>query len=110
MNHWYAAYTRPAYELKAQKHLAFQQFETYLPIFRKKYIWRGRIEHESRPLFPRYIFIQMDTERDRWRNILTTIGIISLVLSGDSPAPISVNIIEAIKASITMTITVAITV
>jgi transcriptional antiterminator RfaH len=53
------------------------------------------------PLFPRYLFVALDLERDRWRTINGTRGVTSLVMHGSLPAPVRSGVIETLLASST---------
>lgn len=93
---WHVAFTQPNAEVRAAMHLANQDFPVYLPRFMKRRrIGRREIRSPS-PLFPRYLFVGVDVERQRWRSINGTVGVSRLVCQGDCPAPIDASLIEAI--------------
>lgn len=50
-----------------------------------------------RPLFPRYLFVGLDLSEMRWRPILSTPGVASLVRVGDEPAVVAIDVIEALR-------------
>jgi transcription antitermination factor NusG len=50
------------------------------------------------PLFPGYLFVSLDTSRDRWRSINGTIGVTRIITNGDSPVPVPRGVVEAIQA------------
>ena len=49
------------------------------------------------PLFPRYLFVAVDTAVQRWRSIYSTIGVASLVRRGDEPSAVPSDVIEALR-------------
>ena len=49
-------------------------------------------------LFPRYLFVGIDLNAQRWRSIFSTIGVSRLVCQGELPTPISEDIIDALRA------------
>src|SRR5262245_51476055 len=51
---WYVAYTQPHREARAQAHLVFQGFRTFLPHNRKTVRHARKLRTVSSPLFPRY--------------------------------------------------------
>jgi transcriptional antiterminator RfaH len=49
-------------------------------------------------LFPRYLFVTFDVERDRWRSVQSTFGVSNLVRIGDKPVPLPDMVIDEIRA------------
>jgi len=98
MNNWFVAHTQPRAELLAKSHLERQDFTVYLPRYLKQRRHARRVDLVHDPLFPRYIFIHMDTALARWRSIQSTVGIQYLVCNGDAPAPVPGGIIDEIRA------------
>src|SRR5690606_4437557 len=98
MIRWYAAYTQPQAETRAARELRQQGFDAFLPLCRRLRRHARRTETVLRPLFPRYLFLAMDVERQRWRSVNGTRGVAQLVRQGDRPAPIPSGIIEALRA------------
>lgn len=95
---WYVVQSQPNAELKAVAHLDRQGFTTYLPRYLKRRRHARRVEHVPAPLFPRYLFVGMDMAAQRWRSIFSTVGVSRLVCSGDTPQPVSDQIIAALRA------------
>jgi transcriptional antiterminator RfaH len=95
--HWYVVQTHPNSEAKAEAHLRRQGFETYLPRYLKYRRHARRIDEIHMPLFPRYLFVAIDTARQRWRAIHSTLGVSRLVSFGDAPVPLRPCIIEQLK-------------
>jgi transcriptional antiterminator RfaH len=96
--HWYVVHTHPHAEAKAEAHLRRQGFKTYLPRYRRSLRHARRSEVVFAPLFPRYIFVAMDTARQRWRAIQSTLGVSRLVSFGETPATLKDRVIEQIKS------------
>jgi transcriptional antiterminator RfaH len=95
---WFAVQTMPRAEDKARSHLVRQNYETYLPRLRKKRRHARRVETVLRPLFPGYLFVRFDPERDAWRAINSTVGVTRLVGFGDAPVPVSDRVIEGLRS------------
>jgi transcriptional antiterminator RfaH len=95
--HWYAIYTRPHEETKALQHLLRQGYSAYLPRYRTRISHARRHQTVLRPLFPRYLFAGIDRESMRWRPILSTVGVVDIVRTGDEPAPVPSEIVAAIR-------------
>ena len=94
---WYVVQTQAHAEGKAAVHLARQGFETYLPRYLKRRRHARRIETVSAALFPRYLFVSIDVETQRWRSVSSTVGVSHLICNGDQPTPVSEGVILALK-------------
>jgi transcriptional antiterminator RfaH len=95
---WYVAQTQPNAETKALVNLQHQGFVTYLPRYLKRRRHARRVELVSAPLFPRYLFVQIDTATQRWRSIYSTFGVSRLVGHSDMPEPVAEKVIAALKS------------
>jgi transcriptional antiterminator RfaH len=94
---WYVAQTHVHGESKATFHLQRQRFQVYLPRYLKKRRHARRVDTVAAPLFPRYLFVSVDTANQSWHSIRSTIGITRLVTRGDVPAAVPQAIIEGLK-------------
>jgi transcriptional antiterminator RfaH len=97
---WYVAQTHAREEMKALANLQRQGFGVFLPCYRKRRRHARRIDHVRAPLFPRYLFVQMDVARARWRAVSSTVGVTHLVCHGDRPTPVPHGIVEGIRARV----------
>src|SRR5215210_7146750 len=79
---WYLVYAKPRQESVAQTNLVRQGYETYLPLVRQTVKRQGRRVTVVGPMFPRYLFIRLDTQSDNWAPIRSTLGVVSLVRFG----------------------------
>jgi transcriptional antiterminator RfaH len=95
---WYVVQSQPNAENKAIVHLARQGFATYLPRYLKRRRHARRVDTVAAPLFPRYFFVEIDMDAQRWRSIYSTVGVSRLVCNGDQPAPVSNEIVSALRA------------
>ena len=94
---WFVAQSHVHAESKAAMHLGRQDFEVYLPRYRKQRRHARRIDVVAAPLFPRYLFVSIDLGAQRWHSIQSTIGITRLVGNGDEPGMVSPEIIEGLR-------------
>jgi transcriptional antiterminator RfaH len=94
---WYVVQTQPHAETKAMGHLIRQDFGVYLPRYLKRRRHARRVETVAAPLFPRYLFVTVDMETQRWRSIHSTTGVARLVCNGDDPAPVSPDVVAALQ-------------
>jgi transcriptional antiterminator RfaH len=96
-NRWYVVHTHPQHESRADVNLRRQGFTTYFPCYLRTRRHARRTDAVTRALFPRYLFVNMDIARDRWRAIQSTYGVSSLVAAGDEPLPVPTEIVEEIR-------------
>ena len=97
MLQWFVARTKTNAEKSVAWHLRNQGFEAYIPRYSKQVRHARKTEIVLRPLFPGYVFVQMDVERQRWRAVNSTFGVISLVQFGDGPKPVDTAIIDVLR-------------
>ncbi len=95
---WYLVYTKPRQEEVAQTNLVRQGYGVYLPHVREARKRQGRRTMVVEPLFPRYLFIHLDTHTDNWGPIRSTLGVASLVRFGQEPARIPDELVDFLKA------------
>jgi len=94
--HWYAVQCQPNRERTAAFHLTNQGFSVFLPLREKTRRHARRIDTVRVPLFPGYLFVCLDLNRDRWRSVGGTVGVVRLVMHGDRPSPAPRGIVEAL--------------
>ncbi len=95
---WFAVYSLPHREAGAQRQLENQDFHTFLPRCLKARRHARRLETILAPVFPRYLFVVLDLDRDRWRSVNGTFGVARLVMTGDRPLPAPHGVVEALIA------------
>jgi transcriptional antiterminator RfaH len=96
---WYAVHTLPFAEKRAQAQLENQGFLTFLPKRRKTIRHARKLSTVVAPFFPRYLFVVLDLNRDRWRSVNGTFGVSRLVMGGDLPCPAPPGIVETMVAA-----------
>jgi transcriptional antiterminator RfaH len=95
---WYVVQTQANAETKAVAHLGRQGFATYLPRYLKRRRHARRVDTAAAPLFPRYLFVKIDTSIQRWRSIYSTVGVSRLVSNGDCPVAVPDTVIDALRS------------
>ena len=98
---WYVVHSQPCREFKAQFQLQRQGFRTFLPRFAKTTRHARKLSTVSAALFPRYLFVALDLERDRWRCVSGTFGVAGLVMGKELPTAVPVGIVEGLVAACT---------
>jgi len=92
---WYALYTRPRFEKKAEKYIHERGINCYLPLVRTLRQWSDRKKWVELPLFSSYIFVQTDLSIQHI--ILNAPGVIRFVSFEGRPVIIPEKQIENIK-------------
>ena len=94
---WYLVYTKPRAENTGMNNIRNQGYEAFFPqiIFEKPGSKKEKLKIE--PMFPRYLFIKLNKEKDNWITIKSTVGISHLVLFGNELAKVPNQAIETLK-------------
>jgi transcriptional antiterminator RfaH len=95
---WYVVHTRPRMEAVAEANLAAQGFEAFLPAIFKTVRHARKFRTVRAAFFPRYLFVRLDLERQRWRSVAGTIGVAHFVMEGERPKPALGGIVEDLIA------------
>jgi transcription elongation factor/antiterminator RfaH len=94
---WFLAHTHPKSECRAELHLRAQGFRIYLPQIQKTVRHARQLKAVRAPLFPRYLFVILNLERDRWLSVRSTVGVSRLLTTQDGcPVPVPVGIVESL--------------
>ena len=84
---WHVAYTKPLQEKKALFNLTQQNFKAFFPQYQKRCRHARRVQMRSYPLFPRYLFVQLN-QNASWHAISSTRGISYLLTDPGTSKPI----------------------
>ena len=100
MSNWYLVHTKIRQESVAQENLERQGFECFLPLIHVEKLRRGQLQVVREALFPRYLFIRLDTGVDApsWGPIRSTLGVSRLVTFGHIPAKVDDDLITHLRA------------
>jgi len=94
---WYLVFAKPNHENIAKLNLDRQGFLTYLPLLQQHKRKRNLYKLITEPLFPRYLFIYLNSEIDDWSKIRSTRGCVSLVRFGAFPARVPRLLVERLQ-------------
>ncbi|PKR54573.1 transcription termination/antitermination protein NusG [Thalassospira marina] len=97
MNNWFVVNTAPHQEARAQLNLHRQGYETWLPVFSKTRRHARKTETVKAALFPGYIFLTLDLERDVWTPINGTFGVRRLVMQNGKPAALPARFAQDLR-------------
>ena len=92
---WVLIYTKPKQEKKANENLQKQGFKTFLPLISTS---NNKSDIKSQvPVFPRYIFVQINLGLDNWASINSSYGVSHIVMFGETFTSVSPSIIRLIQ-------------
>lgn len=95
---WYCVRTKQAQERKAAINLASQGFHVFFPLQTVTISHAGQIQRAPRPLFPRYVFVEIDVALELHGPIKSTRGCVRLLCNlGGDPQAIPDKVIEDIR-------------
>src|SRR5579872_1619706 len=92
--HWYVAIARQGKEYLAKRELENQSFIVYLLLYIAEWAKKPRIK----PLLPSYLFVKLAEENGRWRSMLSTYGVRTVLCSNDKPQAVAAWVIDEIQA------------
>lgn len=97
---WYLVHTKPRQESTALTHLTRQGYTCYLPEMRVERIRQRKLLVCTEPLFPRYLFVQLDAsgKGKSWTPIRSTLGVSQLVHFGNRPATLPEQLIHVLRS------------
>ncbi len=96
MSDWYVLQTKVRSEAVAAHNLGNQNFMTFLPMLRAQRHIRGRWQSMYEPLFPGYLFIELDLEKQNTAPIRSTRGVVRLVRLGATLQPFPESLLHAL--------------
>ncbi|TLP78391.1 transcription/translation regulatory transformer protein RfaH [Pseudomonas nitroreducens] len=95
---WYLVQCKPRQDLRALANLRQQHYECLLPMRQVERISQGTLQLRSEPLFPGYLFIELDTLQDNWMPIRSTRGVSQIVRFDSQPLPVPSTVIEGVRS------------
>ncbi len=97
---WYALQHKPAQGDRALTHLQNQDIACFYPKITVEKIRAGKRTKKLEPLFPGYLFVNLERTDPMWAKLRSTRGVLRIVGFANKPAPISDDVIRHIKASL----------
>lgn len=96
---WYLVHTKPRQEDIALANLERQGYECYLPQMRIERVRRRKAEIATEPMFPRYLFIRLDSSDQgiSWSPIRSTLGVSQLVHFGAQAAKVDDTLVDLLR-------------
>ena len=93
---WYVVQTHQHSENLAERHLAAQNFRTYLPKRQRTVRHARSTATVCGAYFECYLFVSLDIQRQRWYPINSTVGVRKLITRGSVPVPAPHGVVETL--------------
>lgn len=94
---WFLVLTKPSSEEVARANLERQGYAVYHPRLLRPSLYRGRWTNRIVSLFPRYLFVRLDTSWQALTPVRSTLGIADVVRFGSEPAVVPDRIVEDLR-------------
>lgn len=97
---WYALQHKPAQGDRALENLQNQDIACFYPKITVEKIKAGKRTRKLEPLFPGYLFVNLEQTDPMWSKLRSTRGVLRVVGFANKPAPIADDVIEHIRGSL----------
>ena len=94
---WFLVQCKPKQDFRALENLQRQGYGCLLPLHKVERLQKGQWQALEEPLFPGYLFIELDTLLDNWMPIRSTRGVSQIVRFGETPLPVPGTIIDYLR-------------
>jgi transcriptional antiterminator RfaH len=94
---WLVVQTKPKQEDAAELNLSRQGYRVFLPKLQQRKRVRGKWQLVVSPLFPRYLFIDVDYGTDDLAPVRSTVGVFNLVRFGQDIIPVPDEVVEFLQ-------------
>ena len=96
---WFLIYTKAKEEHRAKTNLENQGFQIFLPMLAFAKMNQSK-STTLEAMFPRYLFIKINLERDNWTHIKSTRGVSHLVVFGHKLAEVPRQVVAFLKTRV----------
>ena len=97
---WYVLQHKPAQGDRALQQLQNQGIACFYPKIKVEKIKSGKRNARLEPLFPGYLFVNLERTDPMWAKLRSTRGVLRVVGFGNRPSPINDEVIRHIKDSL----------
>ncbi len=94
---WCVVNTLPHQEARAEANLIRQGYRAWLPTLKRSRRHARRIDTVLAPLFPAYLFVELDLTKQIWSPINGTSGVRRLLCDNKRPSRVPHSFIEALR-------------
>ncbi|MEJ0027273.1 MAG: transcriptional activator RfaH [Rhizomicrobium sp.] len=100
VSRWYVVQVQPHAENRAGFHLERQGYRLFCPRIHRTIRHARKVTRTLVPLFPGYLFLNLDIAHEQWRAVNGTTGVARLIAHGDTPQPVPIGVVEALRAQL----------
>lgn len=97
---WCVVHTLPHQEMRAEGNLLRQGFRSWLPTMLRTRRHARRLETIRAPIFPGYLFVELDPEREAWGRINGSFGVRRLITDGARPKALPQHFVETLQSEL----------
>ena len=94
MLNWSLVQLKPRGHRLAKANLERQGFKTFLPLQNVTKRSAHKFVDRNVPLFPGYMFVELDTAQNAWRKVNSTLGVARIVSLGGTPTHVPNEIVN----------------
>lgn len=76
---WYAIYVKSRHEFIVREDLAHEEIPAFLPTIQRKRQWKDRKKLVDFPIFPGYLFVQLEPRLETFTHVVKTRGVVRLL-------------------------------
>ena len=98
-DHWFLTQLKPGGLNTARTNLGRQGYATFMPQREATMRRANKLCTKTSPLFPGYLFVQIDPQSPGWRRINSTFGVARLVCFGSAPTQVPAALITTLRAA-----------
>lgn len=98
-SNWYLVYTKANQEERARKNLENQDYQTFMPMISYKNFSKAN-SFLLEPMFPRYLFVSFNPEKNDWTSIKSTKGVSHIVMFGSKIAKVPKAVVRFLKEKV----------
>ena len=98
MLYWYLIQLKPNGHRVAKENLDRQGFKSFLPLQNVTKRTAQRFIERQMPLFPGYMFVELDPQQSHWRKVNSTLGVARIVMHGDRPTQVPQGVVAHLMA------------
>ena len=93
---WFLVHCKPNSGNIALRNIKNQEVRAFLPMQKLTFRKGNTFKMHLRPLFPGYLFVNIDPQAGHWRKINNTRGVARIVQLGANPCPVPDTVIAAL--------------
>lgn len=94
---WYVVRAKPRQEQRALANLRNQQLEAFMPECTVTKIRRGKRTQVVEPMFPGYVFVELDQYASMYHKVKHTFGVAKILTFGEQPAIVPDGLIKELR-------------